>query len=312
MMDIQNLQTFLAVAKLGSFTKAAEQNFISPTAVMKQINKLESELDCTLLERSSAGIRLKPEGEVFLTYAQQLIELSHEAYLACHKATNQAFTLRLGTSLLHPSRPFLSIWNRIKDKLPQYSLTIVQLPSDLVTQNREYEALGKTCDILIGTFDQATTHTLVDAVPLGSYRFSIAVRSDNPLAEKDLLAIKDLEHQHLLMVPKGISHKNDLLRAQMEKELAHCQILETPGRYSLDTFNVAIDKNAALINLTPWEDIHPGLISIPLATDITVDYGILAAKDAPSRVKEFLSTIRYQLLTQMGEYGPVTPVEENP
>ena len=39
-MDIQNLQTFLAVAKLGSFTKAAEQNFISPTAVMKQINKL--------------------------------------------------------------------------------------------------------------------------------------------------------------------------------------------------------------------------------------------------------------------------------
>lgn len=153
---------------------------------------------------------------------------------------------------------------------------------------------------------------MVDAVPLGSYRFSIAVRSDNPLAEKDLLAIKDLEDQHLLMVPRGISHKNDLLRAQMEQELTHCKIIETPGRYSLDTFNAAIDKNAALINLTPWEDIHPGLVSIPLATDITVDYGILAAKDAPSQVKEFLSTIRYHLLTQMGDYGPVTPVEESP
>ena len=164
-MDIQNLQTFLAVAKLGSFTKAAEQNFISATAVMKQINKLESELGCTLLERSSAGIRLKPEGEVFLTYAQQLIELAHQAYLACHATTNHVFTLRLGTSLLHPSRPFLSIWNRIKGHLPQYSLTIVPLPSDLVTQNREYEALGKSCDILIGTFDQATTHTMVDALP---------------------------------------------------------------------------------------------------------------------------------------------------
>lgn len=196
--------------------------------------------------------------------------------------------------------------------LPQYSLTIVPLPSDLVTQNREYEALGKSCDILIGTFDQATTHTLVDAIPLGSYRFSIAVRSDNPLAEKESLAIKDLESQHLLMVPRGISHKNDLLRDRMEKELSHCQILETPGRYSLDTFNAAIDKNAALINLTPWEDIHPGLVSIPLQTDITVDYGILAAKNAPSQVKEFLSTIRYQILTQMGEYGPVTPVDKSP
>ena len=311
-MDILNLQTFLAVAKLGSFTKAAEQNFISATAVMKQINKLESELGCTLLERSAAGIRLKPEGEVFLTYAQQLIELAHQAYLACHATTNHVFTLRLGTSLLHPSRPFLSIWNRIKGHLPQYSLTIVPLPSDLVTQNREYEALGKSCDILIGTFDQATTHTLVDAIPLGSYRFSIAVRSDNPLAEKESLAIKDLESQHLLMVPRGISHKNDLLRDRMEKELSHCQILETPGRYSLDTFNAAIDKNAALINLTPWEDIHPGLVSIPLQTDITVDYGILAAKNAPSQVKEFLSTIRYQILTQMGEYGPVTPVDKSP
>ena len=311
-MDIQNLQTFLAVAKLGSFTKAAEQNFISATAVMKQINKLESELGCTLLERSSAGIRLKPEGEVFLTYAQQLIELAHQAYLACHATTNHVFTLRLGTSLLHPSRPFLSIWNRIKGHLPQYSLTIVPLPSDLVTQNREYEALGKSCDILIGTFDQATTHTLVDAIPLGSYRFSIAVRSDNPLAEKESLAIKDLESQHLLMVPRGISHKNDLLRDRMEKELSHCQILETPGRYSLDTFNAAIDKNAALINLTPWEDIHPGLVSIPLQTDIPVVYCILAAKNAPSQVKEFLSTIRYQILTQMGEYGPVTPVDKSP
>ena len=264
------------------------------------------------MERSSAGIRLKPEGEVFLTYAQQLIELAHQAYLACHATTNHVFTLRLGTSLLHPSRPFLSIWNRIKGHLPQYSLTIVPLPSDLVTQNREYEALGKSCDILIGTFDQATTHTLVDAIPLGSYRFSIAVRSDNPLAEKESLAIKDLESQHLLMVPRGISHKNDLLRDRMEKELSHCQILETPGRYSLDTFNAAIDKNAALINLTPWEDIHPGLVSIPLQTDITVDYGILAAKNAPSQVKEFLSTIRYQILTQMGEYGPVTPVDKSP
>ena len=311
-MDIQNLQIFLAVAKLGSFTKAAEQNFISPTAVMKQINKLENELDCTLLERSSAGIRLNPEGDVFLTYAQKLIELAHEAYLACHAATNQGFTLRLGTSLLHPSRPFLSIWNRIKSNLPQYRLTIVQLPNDLLTQNQEYETLGKTCDILIGTFDQATTRTLVDAVPLGSYHFSMAVRSDNPLAEKERLSLKDLEGHPLLMVPRGISYKNDLLRDRMEKELSHCHILETPGRYSLDTFNEAIDKDAALINLTPWEDIHPGLISIPLETDITVDYGILAAKNAPSQVKEFLSSLRYQMLTQMGEYGPVTPVEKRP
>lgn len=38
------LETFLRVADLGSFNKAAEQNYITPTAVIKQINLLESEL----------------------------------------------------------------------------------------------------------------------------------------------------------------------------------------------------------------------------------------------------------------------------
>ena len=42
-METKNLETFIAVAKTGSFTKTAEQNFISSTAIMKQINRLENE-----------------------------------------------------------------------------------------------------------------------------------------------------------------------------------------------------------------------------------------------------------------------------
>ncbi len=43
-METSNLQTFLTVTATGSFTKAAEQSFLSAPAVMKQINKLEQEL----------------------------------------------------------------------------------------------------------------------------------------------------------------------------------------------------------------------------------------------------------------------------
>ncbi|WP_304250372.1 helix-turn-helix domain-containing protein, partial [Limosilactobacillus gastricus] len=52
-MDTNNLRTFISVVKSGSFTKTAEQNFMSSTAVMKQINRLEKELDLKLFERSS-------------------------------------------------------------------------------------------------------------------------------------------------------------------------------------------------------------------------------------------------------------------
>lgn len=51
------LDTFIAVVDCGSFTKAAEHLYISPTAVMRQMNTLEQELDLTLLERTPSGIR---------------------------------------------------------------------------------------------------------------------------------------------------------------------------------------------------------------------------------------------------------------
>ena len=49
------LDTFLAVIDCGSFTKAAEKLFISPTAVMKQMNSLEEHLNLKLIERTPAG-----------------------------------------------------------------------------------------------------------------------------------------------------------------------------------------------------------------------------------------------------------------
>lgn len=58
------LDTFIAVSNYGSFTKAAEHLYISPTAVMKQMNALESHLNLKLIERTPAGVHITPAGEV--------------------------------------------------------------------------------------------------------------------------------------------------------------------------------------------------------------------------------------------------------
>ena len=113
--------------------------------------------------------------------------------------------IRLGTSLMHPSAPFMATWNQIKAALPNYQLTVTQLSGEAASSNREYAMLGQECDIMIGTFDQATTRQLVVAVPLGAYHFDIAVTSDHPLAHHSRLALNDLAGQRLLMVPRGIS-----------------------------------------------------------------------------------------------------------
>lgn len=291
-MDTNNLRTFISVVKSGSFTKTAEQNFISSTAVMKQMNRLEKEVDSKLFERSSTGVTLTASGQAFKKYAETVVDLTDKIYVECHKADGTVQTIRLGTSLLHPSMPFMPTWNKIKDQLPNYQLQITQILSDLTANNREYSMLGRECDIMIGTFDRATTRSLVNAIPIGTYQFGIAVRSDNPLAAKEELSLADLKGQTLLMVPTGVSEKNDQLRQEILAVNPDISIKYTTGRYDINVFNQAVDENVALINLTPWQDIHPNLVTVPLQTDVEVEYGILAAKHADKKVQTFMQQIR--------------------
>ena len=88
----------------------------------------------------------------------------------------------------------------------------------------------------------------------------------------------DLKEQTLLMVPTGVSEKNDQLRQEILEANPDISIKYTTGRYDINVFNQAVDDNVALINLTPWKNIHPNLVTIPLKTNIGVGYGILAAK----------------------------------
>lgn len=61
------IETFIKVADAGSFNKAAEELYITPTAVIKQINLLESSLDLVLFERTHRGLILTNAGKSLST-----------------------------------------------------------------------------------------------------------------------------------------------------------------------------------------------------------------------------------------------------
>ncbi|MQS75514.1 LysR family transcriptional regulator [Lactobacillus halodurans] len=288
-MDISQLQTFIRVSTYGSFTKAGEESFISGTAVMKQINRLENELNLKLFVRTATGTKLTAEGQKFLPYIQQILSLLDTAIDETRKVglSGQGI-ITVGTSILHPADPFMEIWKKITAQMSDFQIRIVQLQEDLRSSNREYAMLGKQCDLIVGTFDNTTLKQSFRAFPLGQYNFGIAVRSDNPLAKLSQITFKDLKNQTLISVPLGISEKSDQLRQTIATDFPEINISETNGRYDMNTFNQAVEENVALITLTPWKRIHPNLVSIPLETDVTVPYGILTTKFPGSNVEKFL------------------------
>ena len=77
-MELRNLTTFIQVAELGSFTKAAEQLGYSQSTISFQIKQLEDELDCLLFERINHTITLTERGHELISYAHQILSLTEE------------------------------------------------------------------------------------------------------------------------------------------------------------------------------------------------------------------------------------------
>ena len=77
-MELRNLITFIHVAELGSFTRAAEQLGYSQSTISFQIKQLEDELDCLLFERINHTITLTERGRELVSYAHQVRALTED------------------------------------------------------------------------------------------------------------------------------------------------------------------------------------------------------------------------------------------
>lgn len=284
------LDTFIAVVDCGSFTKAAEKLYVSSTAVMKQINSLESHLEIKLTERTSSGIKLTAAGEVIYRDAKFMTDYSKKS-IAEAKAAELSYetTFCVGTSLLNPAKPFMDVWYRVNKKFPDYKLHLVPFEDNHKGILSEIEKLGEKFDFLIGVCDSKAWLSLCSFQPLGRYKKMIAVPREHRLAQKSRIDLKDLYGETLMMVKKGDSGVNDFLRNDLEKNHPQIQIEDTPQFYDLSVFNRCAETGNVLLTIECWQDVHPGLVSIPVNWDYSIPYGLLYSLNAPDDVKRFVA-----------------------
>lgn len=123
-MEIRNITTFMRVAELNSFSKAAEQLGYSQSAVTVQIRQLEQELNIRLFERIGKHIRLTEDGNQFLSRALDILNAVDAAKTVSHKQESPSGTLRIGTaeSLLISVLP--SIIMEFRKRCPHVEISI--------------------------------------------------------------------------------------------------------------------------------------------------------------------------------------------
>jgi DNA-binding transcriptional LysR family regulator len=77
-MELRRLEYFVAVARHGSFTRAAEELWLTQSALSQQVRRLEAELGVALLRRTPRGAELTPAGEELLPRAEAILaEVAH-------------------------------------------------------------------------------------------------------------------------------------------------------------------------------------------------------------------------------------------
>ena len=78
-MDFDQLNTFLEIVRLKSFSRAAQTCFRTQPAISAQVRQMEQELGTALFERFGSRISLTTAGKIFAEYAQQLLEVRRRA-----------------------------------------------------------------------------------------------------------------------------------------------------------------------------------------------------------------------------------------
>lgn len=292
-MYSRQLKIFTLVAEKGSLSKAAEELFVTPAAIMKHMNNLEARLGLTLLTRTNQGIQLTEAGNYLREAARKMISAADDAVLEARAIQAQAAkTIRVGSSFLNPGKVLIDLWNQIKPGSTEYRIKIIPYDDDNDRILSVVASLGKTLDFMVGALSSKQILNLCSFYELGRYRVCVAVPRNHRLASRGKLEIRDFHGEHLIAVKNGLSTHIDKLKELLK--MTHPQIIleDSYSFYDMDTFNACEVTGFLLLTLDTWRDVHPSLVTLPVEWDFTVPYGLLFSDDLSPEVASFLDIIK--------------------
>ena len=208
------LETFIVVADMGSFNKAAEALYITPPAVTKQINLLEKDLGLKLFNRTHRGLALTEAGKSLYRDAKYIIQYCKESVERARKAMEEKDNIiRIGTSPMTPAAPIMQLWAKIQKECPDMKLQMIPYMNSLESAREILKNLGENIDIVGGIFDETMLKLRQCAgLELSKQRICCAVSVNHRLADKEMLTFQDLYGENFLLMHRGWSNYVDELR----------------------------------------------------------------------------------------------------
>lgn len=283
------LETFIRVADAGSFNKAAEESFITPTAVIKQINLLEDSLGVKLFDRTHRGLHLTKAGHSLYQDSKYIIQYCRDSITRAKNAMQEdSNIIRIGSSPITPAQLLMELWSRVQALHPNIKFQIVPFENTPENAREILANLGKNIDIVGGIFDDTMLNVRACAgLELIRGPFHCAVSIHHRLATKDKLQLSDLYGENLLLMHRGWSRYVDQLRDDLWQNHPQINIVDFDF-YGMDIFNRCENTNDVLLAIPGRANVHPLLKVIPVEWNHCIPYGILHSPTPTPTVQQFL------------------------
>ena len=122
-LDLDLVRTFVTIASVGNFTRAAETLRRQQSTISLQVQRLEDALDQKLINRTPRSMRLTSEGEMFLGHARRLLDLNDEVVARVNEPHMQG-VVRLGTPEDFATRHLPGVLARFAQAYPAVALEV--------------------------------------------------------------------------------------------------------------------------------------------------------------------------------------------
>ena len=262
-MDFDQLETFLEVARLSSFSRAAERRFRTQPAISAQIRALEEEVGAKLLDRSGGKVALTAPGKVFQKYAEETLEQRRVVLIALAEmeriprgdivvAANEGTCLHI----------LPEVFADFKHQYPNVGVGVKRLE-----RNRILECIiDNSCDF--GVVSVPVNDKRLTVVSIHRDELVVITPRDHPLARRGSATVAEVLEYPLLLPKVGrtrdaletLFHERRL-KPTVSMELDSSELLKrfvavSVGVGFIPRSNVAEDVKAKTLAVVELSDAH--------------------------------------------------------
>jgi LysR family hydrogen peroxide-inducible transcriptional activator len=227
-MEFHQLRYFLAVARTGSFGRAAEEEGITQPSLSQQIKKLEQELGVQLFDRLGRGVRLSRYGEGLLAEAERVM-LDANRLRRALDALKPADRGRLSVGVIPTVLPYAlaPALAAFRQAYPEAELDIQEHRTERLLQ------LLRAADIDIAVVALPVRQPEIVCSELYREPLAAALPSGHPLSGKPTVAVAELRDERLLLMREGHCLRDDVLTACSRAKVPFHQVFESDSLASI-------------------------------------------------------------------------------